>query len=72
MKYEIYREDINKVVLKEVEAQDCEDAVGKYASALMTAGIVEMTNDAVEFVSEAVFKINRADGRFFNVECRRI
>ena len=72
MKYEIYRDDIKKIVLKEVEAQDCEEAVSKYVSALMVAGIVAMGKDVAKSVSENVFRITRADGRFFNVECRNI
>lgn len=72
MKYEIYREDINKILLKEVEAQDYEDAVGKYVSALMIAGIVKMNNNVVEIISDNTFKINRADGRSFIVECRAL
>ncbi len=72
MKYEIYREDINKIVLKEVEAQDSEDAIGKYVSALMIAGIVIMNDDALEKISDNIFKINRADGRSFVAECRTL
>ena len=72
MKYEIYRQDINKTVCKEVEAQDYEDAIGKYVSVLMLAGAVKMNNNVVESISDNTFKINRADGRSFIAECRAL
>jgi hypothetical protein len=41
-KFRIIRSDINKIVLREVEADNTEHAVGKYISALMLAGLVKM------------------------------
>ena len=40
MKLEIYRPDINKVVLQPTEFADVDSAIGKYLSVLMLAGIV--------------------------------
>lgn len=42
MKYEIIRTDINKTVLKAMEFNSEEDALGQYMSVLMLAGIIRM------------------------------
>lgn len=66
-KFQIYREDINKVVLKSIDAIDQDDAAGKYISVLMLAGMVKMTGKAVEFLKENVFQVNKADGKSFEI-----
>lgn len=66
-KFQIYREDINKIVCKSIDAQDTEDAAGKYVSLLMLAGMVKMTGDAVLLIKNNVFQVNKKDGSSFEI-----
>lgn len=60
MKFQINRPDINKIVLKSIEADDVEHALGKYMSTLMLVGIIPMNRkgEAAELVAENTFKLS--------------
>lgn len=64
--FQVYRKDIDKIVCKSIEAQDFEDAAGKYVSVLMIAGMVKM-NKACELIENNLFRITKLDGSFFEV-----
>ena len=70
--FQVYRKDIDKIVCKSIEAQDFEDAAGKYVSVLMIAGMVKMTNKACELIENNLFRITKLDGSFFEVIVKEV
>lgn len=64
--FQVYRKDIDKIVCKSIEAQDFEDAAGKYVSVLMIAGMVKM-NKACELIENNLFRIAKSDGTCFEI-----
>lgn len=70
--FQIYREDIKKIVCKSINANDFEDAAAKYVSVLMIAGMVKMTDSACELLKDSIFRIKKSDGAFFDVTIKEI
>lgn len=71
-KFEIFRADINKVVAKSIVCNSFEEALGKYASVLMVAGMIRMRDGAIEMLSATTARINTIAGKSFVVEARAI
>lgn len=71
-KFQVFRADINKVVAKEVAADDAAHALGQYASVLMAAGIIAMRAAATEMLSDNTMRINKLSGVSFIVEARAL
>ena len=44
--FEIYRADLDKIVCKEIKADDAAHAIGQYAAFLMAHGMIAMSDDA--------------------------
>ena len=70
--FQVYRKDIDKIVCKSIEAQDFEDAAGKYVSVLMISGMVKMTNKVCELIENNLFRITKLDGSFFEVIVKEV
>ncbi len=70
--FQIYREDIKKIVCKSINANDFEDAAAKYVSALMIVGMVKMSDSVCELLQENIFKIKKTDGTYFQVTVTEI
>lgn len=71
-KFQIFRADINKVVAKEIDADDAAHALGQYASVLMAAGMIAMRAAATEVLSDNTMRINTLRGASFMVEARAL
>ena len=70
--FQVYRKDIDKIVCKSIEAQDFEDAAGKYVSVLMIAGMVKMTDKICELIENNVFRITKPNGSYFEVKITEV
>lgn len=71
-KFQIFRADINKVVAKEVTADDAAHALGQYASVLMAGGMIAMRDSATELLSDTTMRVNTLRGASFIVEARAL
>ena len=71
-KFQIFRADIDKVVAKEINADDSAHALGQYASVLMAAGMIAMRDSSTEVVSDTSMRINTLRGASFVVEARSL
>jgi hypothetical protein len=69
MKYEIFRADINKVLLS-IEKPTEEEAFGAWASAAMLAGFLPMCNSAYDYKGGNIWEVTSSIGKKFNVEVR--
>lgn len=70
-KFEIYRADIDKVLVT-VEKPTDDEAFGAWASAAMVAGFLPMSDKATEFLGGSSWKCTSAAGKSFVVEARPV
>ena len=72
--FEIYRADLDKIVCKEIKADDAAHAIGQYAAFLMLHGMITMSDDAwaMENCDGDTATITTAQGKEFMVEAREI
>lgn len=68
--FTLTRTDINKVVLRNTKADDATDAVSKYVSALMLAGIIRMSKKgaSAEVVGVGADEFKLANGWLVRAE----
>lgn len=70
-KFEIYRADINKVLLT-IEKPTDDEAFGAWASAAMVTGFLPMNDKIIEFIGGSTWRVTSAAGKTFTVEARQL
>lgn len=68
-KFEIFRADINKVLLS-IEKPTADEAFGAWASAAMVAGFLPMRDSATKWLGGDRWECRSAAGKTFIVEAR--
>jgi hypothetical protein len=68
--FEIFRADINKVILK-IEARDHADAFGKWASTAMISGFIKF-DGGYKYIGDEKFSISPVKAKPFIAEVREI
>ena len=73
-KFEIYRADLDKIVCKEIKADDAAHAIGQYAAFLMQHGMIAMNDEACVMKKRDgnTATITTVQGKEFLVEAREI
>lgn len=70
-KFEIYRADIDKVLVT-VDKPTDDEAFGAWASAMMATGFMKMSDRSIEFLGGSKWRCTSAAGKTFVVEARVI
>ncbi len=68
--FEIFRSDINRVILK-IEARDSADAFGKWASFAMINGFIKFEN-SYKYLGDEKFSVTPAKAKPFIAEVREL
>lgn len=69
-KFQIFRPDLNKVLLRDVDAEDSDHAVGLYISMLMFSGMIAMSDSAAKPLPNGRYSITTTRGLTFEVEAQ--